>query len=342
MKLVDFIARLLSWLVMAGLLGSYTAPFVDPNTLPLSSLLGLAYHYLLVAAILLLLYWAARRKRLFLPLLALLLAGYPFMTRYYGMNARADADTPCDVEILSYNVHHLLPCTPGGNGEMEKYIRHFPGDIACLQDFPRAASPGRLFPGYPHLHAARDLLILSRRPILHRGTLPLEQGSAAACIYADILSRGGDTLRVYCLHLESFRFDGTDRRLFLDFPDLHREALSSGLRSITSHLVAANKRRARQAATVKAHANRSPHPVILCGDFNDTPLSYTYTLLKKGMHDSFIEKGRGVGNTYIGLFPSFRIDHILHDPSFQTLAYSRDTPRLSDHYPLRAKITPRR
>ncbi len=52
------------------------------------------------------------------------------------------------------------------------------------------------------------------------------------------------------------------------------------------------------------------------------------------MTDSFNEKGRGLGNTYIRELPSFRIDHILHSPSFNTVSYTRDTVKYSDkaHY----------
>ncbi|MDR1273877.1 MAG: endonuclease/exonuclease/phosphatase family protein [Odoribacteraceae bacterium] len=343
MIVVDVIARLLTYLLLFGLAGSYTAPYINPNSFAFSSLFGLAYHYLVIFHLLLLVYWVIRRKKITFVLLGFLLAGYPFMTRYYGLHAKASADIPCDMEILSYNVHNLnergLPHSPpGGKGKIEEYIRRFPGDIVCLQDFPRQERIARLFPAYTHAHAKKDVAILSRRPIIGRGSIDFDKGTTASCIYGDIIPRAGDTIRVYCVHLESFRFDGRDRQLFRDFPELQRENISKGIRSIVARLIAANKRRAKQAATIKAHASHSPYKVILCGDFNDTPLSYTYTVLKKEMHDSFIEKGRGVGNTYIGEFPSFRIDYILHDLSLSALAYSRDTLRFSDHYPIRTKF----
>ena len=78
--------------------------------------------------------------------------------------------------------------------------------------------------------------------------------------------------------------------------------------------------------------------MILCGDFNDTPLSYTYRQLSRKLTDSFIEKGRGIGNTYIGEFPSFRIDYVLHSPTLYTVGYTREDITLSDHYPIKVKI----
>jgi endonuclease/exonuclease/phosphatase family metal-dependent hydrolase len=339
MSIADAIARIVTYLTMIGLAVSYTAPYINPNTFYIPSLFGLAYHYLLIILLLLLAYWTIRWKKLAIILVGFLLAGYPFMTRYYGINAPGDLAEPHQLEILSYNVHNLSAREqPGGKEKIAGYIRRFPGDIVCLQDFPRRENISRLFPGYPRVHARRDLVILSRHPVINLGTIDFDRGSTASCIYCDIIPRAGDTLRVYCLHLESFRFDSADRRVFRDFPELEREKISDGIRSITSRLIAANKRRARQAATIKAHADASPYRVILCGDFNDTPLSYTYTLLKRQMRDCFSEKGRGVGNTYIGEFPSFRIDYILHHPDLQTVTYTRDTICLSDHYPVRGTL----
>ena len=67
-------------------------------------------------------------------------------------------------------------------------------------------------------------------------------------------------------------------------------------------------------------------------------LSYTYRQLSRKLTDSFIEKGRGIGNTYIGEFPSFRIDYVLHSPTLYTVGYIREDITLSDHYPIKVKI----
>ena len=86
----------------------------------------------------------------------------------------------------------------------------------------------------------------------------------------------------------------------------------------------------------------SPYPVVVCGDFNDTPLSYTYKKIKKELKDAFIEKGRGLGHTYIGEFPSFRIDYILHSDDLETVGYQRDMVTYSDHYPIKAQLNYKR
>jgi endonuclease/exonuclease/phosphatase family metal-dependent hydrolase len=78
----------------------------------------------------------------------------------------------------------------------------------------------------------------------------------------------------------------------------------------------------------------SPYPVILCGDFNDTPSSYTYSILSDDLKDAFRNSGNGAGKTYSGPFPSFRIDYMFHDPKITSTAYRTIKEKLSDHYPI--------
>ncbi len=340
-RIIDTFIRIITWTAILGLLGSYTSPYVNPNTCYLSSLIGLAYHYLLIVNLILLLYWIARWKKTAWLILLVLAAGYPFMRTYYGMNGPISGNTPYDISILSYNVRQMdiygwskQKETPQ---QLEEYINRFPGNLVCLQEVPQQKGIFARFSTYPYYYHQKDIAILSRTPLLNTGFIDFDKKYMAACIYADI-AVSNDTVRVYCVHLESYRLGDKDRKLLQKLSEGKGQALSEEVHSIVSLLIAANKNRARQAEIIKKHMNRSPYPVILCGDFNDTPLSYTYSTLDDDMQDSFVEKGRGLGNTYIGEFPSFRIDHILHSSSFETVSYLRDTVKFSDHYPIQSKL----
>jgi endonuclease/exonuclease/phosphatase (EEP) superfamily protein YafD len=96
--------------------------------------------------------------------------------------------------------------------------------------------------------------------------------------------------------------------------------------------------RARQARTVSTHIRKCPYPVILCGDFNDTPNSYIYHLFGKQLNDSFTQAGFGISNTYNGFIPLFRIDYILYSNRFNAIYYSRGSVDLSDHFPIVAVL----
>jgi endonuclease/exonuclease/phosphatase family metal-dependent hydrolase len=75
--------------------------------------------------------------------------------------------------------------------------------------------------------------------------------------------------------------------------------------------------------------------VLVCGDLNDTPSSYSYQVLTRGLNDSFKKAGNGLfGNTYGGNFPSFRIDYLLFDEKFEAYNYEKYIIYLSDHYPV--------
>jgi endonuclease/exonuclease/phosphatase family metal-dependent hydrolase len=108
-------------------------------------------------------------------------------------------------------------------------------------------------------------------------------------------------------------------------------------RRIIGRLKRAFISRAPQAETVAAHISESPYPVILAGDFNDTPASYVYRLLSRNLVDAY-RSGRGLGSTYTRSIPGFRIDYILHSPHFESFNYLRGDQKYSDHYPVRTML----
>ena len=340
-RLFNTVMRIITIAAMIGLLGSYTSPYVNPNTFYPSSLLGLAYHYLLIANIILFLYWLFRWKKIAILSFLVIASGYPFITTYYALNPKVAPDAPHDLSILTYNIRQMN----ANNWMQEKdapkkimdYINNSDADIVCIQEFPNRDASFQKFPEYKYRYRNKDVALISSYPIIHKGIIKFPPGNAAACIYADIDVKG-DTVRVYAIHLESYRLGNKEERIYKNLTSGNTENATQGVKKISSRLVHANRNRANQAVEIKAHMQQSPYPVIICGDFNDTPLSYAYHTLSTGMTDSFNEKGRGLGNTYIGEFPSFRIDHILHSPSFKTVSYTRDTVRYSDHYPVKTKL----
>ena len=89
---------------------------------------------------------------------------------------------------------------------------------------------------------------------------------------------------------------------------------------------------------VKEHAEKSPIPHIIAGDFNDTPISYTVKTISRDMKNCFRKKGSGFGITYNGAFPNFQIDYIFTSSEFEVKNYLVINKKLSDHYPVRADL----
>lgn len=106
------------------------------------------------------------------------------------------------------------------------------------------------------------------------------------------------------------------------------------IKDISYRLKYAFKKRAHQADVLTEHIQSSPYPVIVCGDFNDTPVSYSYRKIRKDLVDAYIKSGRGIGNTYSGVFPSYRIDYILHSRDIQSVGFETIKVNYSDHYPV--------
>jgi endonuclease/exonuclease/phosphatase (EEP) superfamily protein YafD len=76
-------------------------------------------------------------------------------------------------------------------------------------------------------------------------------------------------------------------------------------------------------------------PIIMCGDFNDTPMSFTYRQMQKaGFVDSFTKVGRGIKPTYAGKLPLMRIDYIWGNDKVKPLKFKRFRYKASDHYPI--------
>lgn len=91
-------------------------------------------------------------------------------------------------------------------------------------------------------------------------------------------------------------------------------------------------RRAEQATAIRRYVRESPHPVIVAGDFNDVPSSYTYhRVLTPRLRDAWAEAGFGLGTTFTGPLPGLRIDYVLVDTALTVHAVERFDGGYSDH-----------
>jgi endonuclease/exonuclease/phosphatase family metal-dependent hydrolase len=147
-----------------------------------------------------------------------------------------------------------------------------------------------------------------------------------------------DTVRVYNLHLESIRFGNEDYSFFSQItePDIEETTpIKEGSKRMMWKLRKAFILRSKEVNILSKHLASCPYPVVLSGDFNDTPTSYAYHQLTNSLSDSFVESGSGLfQSTYAGQLPSFRIDYILHSAHFKAVSYAKMEINLSDHYPI--------
>ncbi|RLD38303.1 MAG: endonuclease, partial [Bacteroidetes bacterium] len=143
-----------------------------------------------------------------------------------------------------------------------------------------------------------------------------------------------DTIRLFNIHLESNHFNPNEYEIFSSTEIGLNEETGGRLAILFDKLARYSKIRNIQVNHISKLIKKSPYPILICGDFNDTPASYSYHKLTKNMKDAFVEKGKGYGNTYNGELPPMRIDYILSDTLFQVHQFEIGKIDKSDHYPI--------
>jgi endonuclease/exonuclease/phosphatase family metal-dependent hydrolase len=142
---------------------------------------------------------------------------------------------------------------------------------------------------------------------------------------------------VYNNHLQSIRLQKQNYAIFNKL-NLREEKQLKEIKELSYQLRNAFIKRAEQVDVISRNIKESSYPVIVCGDFNDTPVSYTYHKMKGHLKDAYMESGAWAGNTYTGFFPSFRIDFIFYSSELESRAYNTHRVKFSDHYPVSCYI----
>ncbi len=159
-------------------------------------------------------------------------------------------------------------------------------------------------------------------------------------IYTDVLIRE-DTVRIVNLHLQSYHIDPSQYSK-INFQRISEEDDIRKMKKMGSKFKQAFIKRAVQARRIREFIDNSPYNVIVCGDFNDTPVSYAYRTVKGNLNDAFIQSGKGFGRTYIGELPSFRIDYIFHSDGFSSYNFQSEEFAFSDHLPVSCSLVQNR
>lgn len=336
----------------AFLLGlSYLAPFVPPDLFWPLSFFGLAYPYLMLINLIFLAIWVLQRsKRLLLPLIVLLL-GYTDFVNTIQLIPKSELKGH-GVKVLSFNVHSFRSELRSKRTNAPKVLDYFKSteaEIICLQEaaLPKEGilSPQKIvdaLPGISHYQLASTgsntgSITYSKYPIVNLGEIRFP-GSSNLVLYSDIKISDRRTIRVYNCHFQSYSIDPDDYSIVDSLGTGSKNKQIKEARRISYKLKNGFMLRAFQARKVAEHILKSPYPVIVCGDFNDTPVSYAYRTVRGDLKDAFVESGWGISNTYNGVLPSFRIDYILYDQKFAGGNYKRDWVYLSDHFPVRCQL----
>jgi endonuclease/exonuclease/phosphatase family metal-dependent hydrolase len=354
-----------NWLVLLlnsgaifSLLFAYAAAEFPPQSMGYFALFGLAYPFALIANVIFIIYWIFKKRRFALFSSIAILIGIGHLTDFFQISFSEKADTSSkQMKVLTYNVHVFDVFDkkegPQTRDAIFDMLVREQADVLCFQEFfqsdkknffPTKDTLLRFLPNvhfherYTHAIGGQQyfgVALFSKHPIVNRGYVPFVSDANNFCIYADIL-KNNDTIRIYNGHLQSIRFKPEDYDLASGKTE--QSEIDDASKRIARRLKNAFMKRQEQVDRIASSIKTSPYPVILCGDFNDPPVSYTYETLTDLLQDSFVECGNGIGNTYIGAFPSFRIDYILHSSNMKAIDYETLPEKLSDHHAVTATI----
>lgn len=343
--------------VVAFLASAYS-PWVSPARITTAALLGLLFPITALILAGITLYWLLRlRWRVLLFLAVVWLIGSPATLRYLPLNfneKRTDAldeDRTDLLKVMSYNVAAFggQKHTRQRPNDILQYIKMTDADIVCLQEAITSDSSWGMVSSaelkqffstqYPYIHfalaqkqAGSALILLSKYPIAKVRHLPLPSSTNGGMGYT--LEVRGRKLKLMNLHLESFHLRQKDGRKYIA---LARQGDAFGLKdALNTKLGPVFKRRSKQAEILQRIIDKTDRDnLIICGDFNDTPISYTLRLLSQGLHDTYAESGRGTGYSFASGIFIVRIDHILAGQSFvPEYSLVDHSITASDHYPI--------
>jgi endonuclease/exonuclease/phosphatase family metal-dependent hydrolase len=340
----------------ALLLLSYLSAIISPQKFWLLAFLGLAYPVLLVLNLIFCIYWAIRAKKYFLVSGISIIVGVGVLLNTIQFSkspgAASLASTP-HLRLMTYNVHNFrtldTPRSFPTDTSVLKLIDSSQPDVIGFEEYNTRSKIDRSLTKVLHinqfyfepfvkaLHDSTGLAIFSKYPIVNSGLVGLsENPDDNQAIYIDIKYKSG-LLRIYDFHLHSLEFDREEYFLLKNF--YHRSVIRMpGWQKIFYKLKEGFIIRAMQVDRIRQHAAKCPYPYIFMGDFNDSPSSYTFNQMAKGMKNTFKEKGTGIGKTFNGGFATLQIDYILVSRQFHVLDYQTIRQAISDHYPVYSDV----
>ena len=354
--MLDIVMTLVSAVAAVAILAIFVSRFFEPEKLWYFSLSGLIAPIVYIVTIASALYWIIRwRWRMFIFTAAFVALGWPYISLYYKVKIGKEYGTPRyergNIKVLTYNIRYLYDqeWTEPTTDSIVSLIRKENPDIICLQEFPiRGEEHEKFFSELSKYNHTKiqglfedGVICFSKYRIIRSDSISGFCGTSKG-LWAD-LKVNNDTIRLYNIHLQTTAINLEERDYinnarFLASADSARVSKFSAM---AQRLYENSLMRAHQVEALRHDMEHCPYPVIICGDFNDVPMSYAYRTIAGKLNDTFSEQGNGYAHTFNGFFDLLRIDYILVSDQFRVLSYEVLPTDLSDHYPVVSRVIPK-
>ena len=331
------LAQILTLLLLAGSILSWCISFVPPTEGHFWGIIALGTPVGIAANFFALIFWILLRRwsYVLLPIIALVFnLEYIISTFQFSFPKHEQAD----LIVGTLNVDNFLwqgeaqPCID----QCLEVARREQLDVFCLQEYTSVSkipldSIALSFASYlPYASFDQGEAILSRHPIV-RSKYERFPDSGNDYLWADI-ALGKDTVRIISVHFQTSGISAL--RAQYEKTEEGKAPLSEVLGTLEKN----NRKRATQAFDIREMIDATPYPLVVMGDFNDTPSSYTYRRVKNNLVDGFRQAGNGFARTFRGLFDFLRIDFIFYEELFYATDYKILEDNLSDHRMVTASL----
>ena len=335
-----------------ALLIAYLTPVVSPSTFGSLTIVGIFAPILYIGVVVCLLLWVVMGRWKIAGIVALILIpGIFHISDFYNVVYMREVEqkpSRGSFTLMSYNVRGFRNDSSmrAVDNHVAYLAEHELADIVCFQeyalDIPNVERIDSLFNARNKRVYMKDVVesgevmlrTYSRFPIIGSGSLSGE--GRGTSLWVDVVVGKNDTLRVFNNHLNSMNISSEDSS------DIEQgRILNDGdrMQSIVERIAKNSSIRAEYADTLRMIIESSPYRNIICGDFNDTPMSYVYGVLREDYFDAFEQSGSGYGYTFRPMRGALRIDYILHSKELETESYFMDKENeLSDHLPITARL----
>lgn len=330
---------------------------VDPVDHPVIANFGLTFPFFLLANTAFLVFWAFFSiRRTIIPIVGFVMCYGP--TRVYcPLNISRNAPDST-VKVMSYNVWMFASGhNPDGPAQITSYILRENPDILCMEECG-VGEPHRSYVsstlGRVYQYSDTSVMgagfqdeidIYTKYPILKKERIPYRSSKNHSVAF--YLKMGLDTVVVVANHFESTGLSTEEKKSFktmmkgeLGGGEVKRES-----KRLIDKLAEASRTRAPQAEAVAGYVRRCKErglSVILCGDFNDCPISYVRRTVARELNDCYVESATGPGISYHYNAFYVRIDNIMCSDDWVPYECKvDDSIKTSDHYPIVCKLKKR-